>query len=173
MKELDGIIRRSLSSFVTDLRDRSWRVQREREAVSQYVFGHLLKEIRDGGWLSDSAQISIEYPVPQLPSEQAKKISGRRGSKGQVCKDVVLWPKPRTTCWDELGNPTVAPSAILEWKFGKSGIYEPDAKWLEDFSVIYPGFVGYAVAVNRPGAEFLLMCMRVSGGVREPDWLHI
>lgn len=64
-------------------------------------------------------------------------------------------------------------AAILEWKFGVAAVGEPDVGWLKVFSVAYPGFIGYATAGNRPGAEFLLACDRVAKGETTRDWLRL
>ncbi len=171
MTELDDIIRRALSSFANESLDSDWRGRREREAVSLFVFGHLLPETRPDSVLHDPAQISIEFPVPQVEVQQA--LSGRVGSKSQVCKDIVIWPAAAMTCWDDADRATVAPAAILEWKFGVRSVFQPDVDWLQAFSTVYPSCIGYAVAANRPGGPFLVDCARVAKGKAQPDWLRL
>jgi len=77
------------------------------------------------------------------------------------------------TCWDAFGLATVAPSAILEWKFGASAICEPDVAWLKAFSVEHPGFIGYALTANTPSINFRLSCTRVTAGTAKSQWVHI
>lgn len=173
MIHLDEIVRRSLSSFAADALNASWTGRREREAVSLYVFGHLLQQVNASGFLRDPTQIGVEFPVPQIDSNTGTAISGRRGTKRQVCKDVVIWPQPRMTCWDEDGNPTVAPAAIIEWKFSSATVHAPDVTWLEAFSSAHPSFIGYALTANPPGSVFRLSCTCVTGGRAQPEWLHI
>lgn len=163
MTEIDEIVRHSLSSFAEEVLDGSWSGRREREAVSLYVFRYLLREVHVDGFLKDAAQIGIEYPVPQTAGS----------GKGQVCKDVVLWRDPGMTCWDQSGQPTVAPAAILEWKFGEPDIAERDVAWLREFSIGRPAFTGYAVAARQPGLNWKLRCTRVVDGVEDRDWLRI
>jgi len=64
MTQIDDIVRRALVSFATQDLNGSWTGRREREAVSLFVFGHLLREVDPTGFLCDPAQIGIEYPVP-------------------------------------------------------------------------------------------------------------
>ena len=163
VREIDDIVRRSLSSFAKEALDGSWSGRREREAVSFYVFRYLLLEVHKDGFLKDAAQIGIEYPVPQIAGS----------GKDQVCKDVVLWTDPGMTCWDEAGQPKIAPAAILEWKFGEPGVDERDVAWLNAFSKGRRAFVGYAVTIRRPGSDWKLRCARVVDGVEERDWLRI
>lgn len=171
--ELDEIVRRSLVSFATESLSGGWTGRREREAVSLYVLGHLLREVRPDSVLHHAAQIGIEFPVPQVSRVAATTISGRGGAKTQVCKDIVLWSRPGMTCWDEAGAPTVAPMAILEWKFGVEGAHEPDVAWLSAFAESNPGFVGYAVSANRPGSPFLVEAVRVVANSVERGWLRL
>lgn len=166
---MDDIIWRSLISFAEEALAGDWRGRREREAVSMYAFGCLLREVRAGGIVYDPAQITIEFPVPQVTGRDGASVS----AKNQVCKDLVIWPRPGMTCWDDEGKPTVPPAAILEWKFGAPTVYEPDVEWLQAFTKMYPETVGYAITANRPGSAFLLECVRVTGGVAERQWLRL
>jgi hypothetical protein len=105
--DLDSGIRISLQSLVNDLRSYQYPV-REREIVSLFVLGHLVPRCKELGVLADATQVAIDGAVPQV-------ITGER-SKPQVCKDVVIWPKPRMTCWDDQWCPVHYPVAVLEWK---------------------------------------------------------
>lgn len=77
------------------------------------------------------------------------------------------------TCWDKLGNPTVPPAAILEWKYDEKSVYQNDIDWLKAFSAIYPLFVGYAVTVNPRTRKFRLSCTRIENGCAQEEWLHL
>ena len=162
---IDQTISRSLTSFATDLAKSEWHLRREREAISFYAFRYLLREVQPDSFLHDSAQIGIEVPVPQVTEL----------GKGQVCKDLVIWPEPMMTCWDDSGKPTRAPTVILEWKFNvgpEESKYDID--WLERFTANYPACQGYSVRVDhRDGRPFLLTCARVVSGQTEPRWLHL
>ena len=170
MTGLDDIIRRALSSFAAEALDGSWNGRREREAVSLFVFGHLLRHVGPSSFLHDPTQIGIEVPVPQVVIETNESNARGSARKLQVCKDVVIWPRPRMTCWDSEGKATVAPAAILEWKFNFPYNYHPDLVWLKEFSIVYPGFIGYSVTANPPGRDFKLSCIRIADGDGEV-WL--
>lgn len=166
---MDDVVRSALISFANESLAGDWRGRREREAVSLFAFRHLLREVHPKGPLFDSAQITIEFPVPQV-----KGCDGAPAlTKRQVCKDLVIWPQPGMTCWDDAGRPTIPPAALLEWKFGVPTVHEPDVEWLQRFTKAYPETVGYAISANRPGGGFLLGCVRVADGVVEREWLRV
>lgn len=102
--QIDEIVKLSLTTLAEDIAS-GWTGRREREVVSLFCFGHLLRHCRPGSFLSDPTQIGIEVAVLQIPSQTA--LTGKAGSKEQVCKDIVIWPKARMTCWDDAGRPTV------------------------------------------------------------------
>lgn len=169
----DNIIRDSLVSFAKEALAGDWPGRREREAVSLYAFGFLLKQVRPSGILHNPAQIGIEFPVPQVSGTAEMNGRNRHREKPQVCKDLVIWPRPAMTCWDEAGNPTISPLAILEWKFGTETTSRNDLDWLTAFSKNRPEFTGFAISANRPGAAFLLRAVRVSQGEADFDWLTL
>lgn len=169
MSLFDDPVESALTTFAAEELDGSWSGRREREAVSLFSFGALVEEIDINGPLHNSRQIGLEVPVPQvtLPEEDAD------GKKDQVCKDVVVWPEPRMTCWDSRGLPTTPPAAIIEWKFDRASIYQDDVEWLSAFTEQYPDCVGYAVSANQRASRFTLSCTKISGGERQPEWIHI
>lgn len=170
--EIDALMRLSLTSLTNDLSLPDWTKFREHEAVSVYCFCHLLKLCRADTFLHDPAQIVIEGAVPQV-ADQAS-LSGRATSKKQVCKDIVIWPRPRMTCWDTMGAPTIKPACIIEWKHGKRDVSSYDVKWLKTFSVKAADFVGYAVCTNlRDARNFRLSCTRIHLGQTQAQWLFI
>lgn len=169
--DLDSVVSRSLTSLARELSGGSWNGRREREIVSLFCFGHLLHQCTPGGVLHDPAQISIEVAVPQIPGQ--RNLTGKSISKAQVCKDIVIWPRPRMVTWDLQGKPTVAPLSILEWKHNEGEVSGYDLDWLCEFSVRTAEFVGYAVCTNFPSQQFTLSCTRVFCGQRAAQWLHI
>jgi hypothetical protein len=169
MSLLDGPVQSALRAFADDALDGSWSGQREREAVSLFAFGALLNQIDPAGPLQNSRQIGLEVPVPQVTLEDENS----QGKKNQVCKDVVIWPEPRMTCWDTDGNPTRAPAAVIEWKFDRASIYQYDVDWLTAFTNEYSTCAGYAVTANPAGSRFTLSCTRVVDGQAQPKWIHI
>ena len=170
-KELVDIIRDSLVAFALEALEGPWTGRREREAISLYAFGFLLKQVKSDGVLNDPAQIGIEFPVPQVVSTVEMNGIGRRREKLQVCKDLVIWPRPAMTCWDQAGQPNVSPIAILEWKFGVETTSRHDLEWLKAFSRNRPEFTGFAISANRPGSSFLMKVAEVTGGKAYLDWL--
>jgi hypothetical protein len=168
--QVDSMVRRSLESLAQELLRGDWKGRREREVVSLFCFGHLVQKCAPGSVLHDPSQISIEVAVPQIRGQA--DLTAKAGNKAQVCKDIVLWPRPRMVAWDDLGRAIVSPMSILEWKHNEGAISEYDVRWLCQFSAERPDFVGYAVCTNLPAKGFTLSCTRVALGQREDRWLH-
>jgi hypothetical protein len=169
--DIDVLMRMSLSSLTDDISGADWTGRREREVVSLFCFGHLLRHCRPGSFLHDPAQIAIEVAVPQVAGQAGR--TDKATSKGQVCKDIVLWPRPRMTCWDA-GAPIVRPASVIEWKHDEADVSAYDVEWLAEFSAGAEDFVGYAVYTSRHGAgDFRLSCTRVYRGQSQPRWLFI
>lgn len=169
MNPIDDLVRSALTTFTDEALDGPWNGQREREAVSLFAFGALVEQVDSKGILRDSRQIGLEVPVPQVTLNDEDSAD----KKNQVCKDVVIWPEPCMTCWDESQNPTIPPMAIIEWKFDRASIYDGDVNWLKAFTEKYPNCVGYAVTANQLSSRFTLSCTRVSVGQTQPKWLHV
>jgi len=169
MVPIDKSIRSALRNFADEELDGSWSGRREREAVSLFAFGALIEQVDTDSMISSSTQIGLEVPVPQVT------LDGENGSnnKNQVCKDLVIWPEARMTCWDNNQSPTVPPMVIIEWKFDRASIYDADVSWLKAFTEEYPNCVGYAVTANQPSSRFTLSCTRVSATQTQSKWLHI
>jgi len=159
--ELNTVIRQSLSEFVGDIFESGW-FGREREAISLYTFGYLLRYCNKNNFLKDAKQIGIEVAVPQLSVPNAKT---------DVCKDLVIWPKPAMTCWNNLRQHVNYPSAILEWKTNTTVISKRDVEWLSAFSQLAPNFVGYAVSLDLKHRNFRLSCARIYQRKIIYDWL--
>ena len=171
---LDLLIKSALTSFVRDIRrDPRWR--RERELINLFVFGHLAPRCRRGDALHHLTQIGIEAAVPQLP--------GRGGPRknSDVCKDLVIWPKPKMTCWGREGKSRLYPLAVLEWKSinkqdrsrsiaEKRRDYNKDVRWLLRTSRLVDQFVGYAIIVNQKAKLIEVSATRTYRGDVLHDW---
>lgn len=138
--ETDDISLESLIKFVKYISN-GW-YGREHEAISLYIFAHLLPLIKKGTVLYDASQIGIEFTVPQTSTSHKK----------QVRKDLVIWRNPGENCWNYRKRPTRPPLAILEWKVfrGKPliGNHPGDVAWLKGFTKIYRGIIGYTILVG-------------------------
>ncbi len=159
--EIDSVVKQSLTDFVGDILRMQW-FGKEREAISLYAFGYLLKYCRPGAVLHDARQIGIEVRVPK--PEQL-------GTKAEVCKDRVIWPKPGMTCWTAKKEAKNYPLAILEWKMGRRNFSSYDAKWLLEFSAASRTFVGYAIRLDPSTKGFRLGVTRIQNESAENDWL--
>ncbi len=159
--ELDHIIRQSLTDFIEDIRQQSWR-GKEREAISYYAFGHLLRYCRSRSILHDPRQIGIEVHVPK---------PARRGKKAAICKDLVIWPEPGMTCWNAAGETNNYPLAILEWKANHMSAYDVD--WLCALSADDAQFTGYAVCLDLRQQDYRLSCTRVQNQNVQERWLMV
>ena len=159
--ELDHIIRLSLTDFIEDIRQQPWR-GKEREAISYYAFGHLVRYCRSRSILHDPSQIGIEVRVPK-PARLGKKVA--------ICKDLVIWPEPGMTCWNAAGETNNYPLAILEWKAKQMSAYDVD--WLCALSADNAQFIGYAVCLDLRQHDYRLSCTRVQNQDVQESWLMI
>jgi len=162
INELEAIVKRSLTAF-TEHVDRTHWYGKEREMVSYYAFGFLVKECRAGSALFDPAQIAIESRVPQIEGPKRKK---------QVCKDVCIWSEPGQNCWDADHKSTVAPMLIMEWKYNTSKIFAYDQDWLEQYSFAREDFIGLCVSLDLRKDRIRLNTAVVRNGISTTDWLR-
>ena len=169
--QLDTAVSVALRSLASEFKNGDCNGKREREVVSLFCFGHLLSQSGPGNILHDPAQLSIEVAVPQISGQTA--LTGKAGNKPQVCKDIVIWPRPRMVVWDDSGNPTLRPISVIEWKHNEGAVSPYDLHWLCEFSAVGPDFVGYAVCTNRPTRGFTLSCTRVALGKKAEQWIHV
>ena len=170
--QLDAIVRETLIEFADEILDGRWAGRREREAVSYFAFRHLVPRCTRGGFLYHPAQIAIEVAVPQLDGHTIKRLTKRPTAKAQVCKDLIIWPTPGMTCWDEARQPTIHPASILEWKFGGRTLFEYDMRWLEAYSADHPSFVGYAIQIDPLRRDFTAAAARIRRGSIDEGWLR-
>lgn len=157
-ESLEGILVGSLEGFIEDIQACGWW-GREREAISLYAFGYLAAACERDSVLKDPGQIGIEVAVPQVPGAKRKR---------QVCKDLVVWPKPRMTCWNENRQPVVHPLAVMQWKTGGIEMDRRDAEWLKDYTSLNPRVAGYAVALRLDEKPYVLALTRFRGGKPGP-----
>ncbi len=166
---LDRGIRDSLTSFAQVALDPDWR-GREREAISQYAFGHLLSCFDERMPFIHPGQIAIEACVPGLEGENPK---------GRVNKDLVVWASHRSAAtWDESWKVARSPRCIIEWTFARNGsrwlrAWEYDINWLCAHTSKWRGCTGYAVALLRVPSEPRLLAARVANGHVNLGWLAI
>jgi len=172
---LDEIVGNALRSLIDDLSVPSWH-GREREIVSLFVLGHLVPLCRRGSALFEPTQIGIEVAVPQY-------VESRR-TNPDVCKDVVIWPRPKMTVWNANRGKTEYPLCVIEWKSvnrqdsttqktRKRSEYENDIEWLRRTAELSPGFTGYAVLVVQGPGSPTLECARTFSGAVERMWLSL
>jgi hypothetical protein len=165
-------IRNALSSLAADVAGSTWW-GKEREAISLFAFSHLMRECHPGTALFDPGQIGIEVRVKQTP----KPVP----SKELVTKDIVIWPKPRMTVWNEERRPVNWPLAVLEWKVRRAPEPEPlvsftdDLKWLRDYTGIHQYALGFCVSVGvwnpLPNSRRVdVLCVKVEKGKEGRPW---
>ncbi len=146
--QLDRLLQTSLADFVTDATSEQWQ-GKERDCVNRFAMGYLVDACGRHHFLKHATQIGIEMSVAQ-PS--------RVGVRPTAPKDLVIWRRPWSTCWDNDENAALAPLAVIEWKVsrGRKGGRDTthDATWLQAFTKANPKSVGYSVAVRfRAGDE--------------------
>ncbi len=173
LKDLDRVIRKSLGDFLRGIEAKHW-VGRENEAVNLYVFSYLLKEVSPNCFLHNPAQIGLEVAVQQISDYE----DGKKHRK-TVRKDLVIWDKPETTCWNNKRQITNHPSVIIEWKLcgfrkaGKNALKNSalDLLWLQKFSKNREDFIGYAVTVDITDQKYMMMVTKITHGNKEAEWL--
>ena len=102
---IEAVVKNSLSDFHADVKISNW-IGREREAVSHYVTAQLINQLEIGTQFHSLSQAVIEGAVKQWD----------KTSKKQVNKDLLIWPGPGMTTWNNEWEPEHIPLAILEWK---------------------------------------------------------
>jgi len=146
--QLDRLLRTSLAAFVADATAEQWQ-GKERDCVNRFAMGYLVRACGKHHFLKHATQIGIEMSVAQ-PS--------REGVRRTAPKDLVIWRRPWSACWDDDENAAVAPLAVIKWKVSrgrKSGRDTThDMAWLRGFARANPQSVGYSVAMRfRDGDE--------------------
>ncbi|MGH9883704.1 MAG: hypothetical protein ACRD6N_19950 [Pyrinomonadaceae bacterium] len=172
---LDPVFHTALGTFWAVVNDGELR--REREVLNLFVFGHLLPLVSPNGPLHSGGQLAIEAAVPQ------HKAAANLRKEPDVCKDLVIWPRPWMTCWNSEGLPRRFPIAIAEWKVVSwrdngttarkkiTEYHRNDIPFLKRMSAEQGGFIGYAILLDLREHHQFLRCARVEGGEVVPSWL--
>lgn len=167
IRQLDRLIRETLTAFSEDLDGCSWW-GKEHDFVNRYAHGFLMARCSPRSFLKHPTQIGIEVGVAQ------PKGFLRPAAR----KDLVIWPKPWMSCWSQSWQAENHPIAVLEWKV-KAKPRElrcdrHDENWLTAFSKLQPEFVGYAVTLSRTRPAAQKMCVtRFQRGSVDRNWLTL
>ena len=132
---LDKIIEESMIQMSDFLSSSNW-FGRENEVVNLFAHKFLLQNF-DGSILQHPTQIGIEVAVKQIDSSSPR-------SKALVRKDLVIWPTEYQTVWNETGQPSNVPLAVIEWKVNDIQKCKYDIEWLFKFTKEYPSVLGYS-----------------------------
>lgn len=154
-----SVVRRTLSLFALEIRLGHW-YGKEREAVSYYAFGFLVRACKRGTELHDPGQIAIESRIP----------GGPLNVKNEVCKDLAVWKKPGANCWNETRESVHYPMLVMEWKVGRERFSPYDLEHLKSLTAHAPGMTGVAVTLQM-GERYLLRAALVTNGTVQEDWL--
>jgi hypothetical protein len=169
IRKLDRLIRETLIAFSEDLKGCRWW-GKEHDLVNRYAHGFLMARCSSSSFLEHPTQIGIEVGVAQP--------KGKRFLRPAARKDLVIWPKPWMSCWNDKFEPSNHPMAVLEWKVklnAKTLRCDPhDKAWLHGFARTHPDFVGYSVTLNRTRTAAQNMCVtRFHGQDVAPNWLTL
>jgi hypothetical protein len=164
--QLDRLLAESLGQFVREIKRNNWQ-GKERDCVNRFAMGYLVPACSDQHFLKHPTQIGIEMAVGK---------PRRIGTNRSLPKDLVIWRKPWTTCWDENWRPSQAPLAVIEWKTSrgsKGGTKAAhDEAWLRAFSRTNEKSVGYSVSVAFPGPGIpcRVVAARFVRGDHDAEW---
>ncbi len=144
LRQLDRLIRSTLTEFCDHLDSCLWW-GKEHDFVNRYAHGFLMARCSPRSFLKHPTQIGIEVGVAQPKGKGFLRPAAR--------KDLVIWPRPWMSCWDDKYDPTNHPMAVLEWKVRLNArnlrCDRHDEAWLSAFAKSRADFVGYAVTLNR------------------------
>ena len=161
-KDLEGTLHTTLTAFGRAILDTPW-FGKEREAVSYYAFGFLVKACAPGTILYNPGQLAIEGRIPGTRSHFKK----------QVCKDLVIWPAPGANCWDGPNKAVHAPLAIIEWKADSDAFFQDDIEKMKEYTTAYPELLGIVVTFNAKKKTVLRAARVLNGVVEELSLIHI
>lgn len=166
VRRIDELVAASLEELAKDVLGTSW-CGKERDWVNRFALGHLVNRVSRTGVLRDLRQMGIEIAVPQPPGY----------AKRSVPRDLVIWSRPGSTCWDAEWRPVHHPMAIVEWKVHRPGHrnrdQEHEHQWLRDYTQWQRDVVAYAVEVNLGCTPRSLTCDRFTAGRQEKEWLRV
>lgn len=164
LSDLESIIRAALLDFAERSLICPW-YGKEHNWVSLFAFSYLVKACRPNAPLYDPGQIAIEVGVPQPPGY----------TRGSVRRDIVIWPKPDSSCWDSDGESLFHPAAILEWKVHRFGHRNRqvarEREWLRRYTAWQKTVLGYAVEIEAGAEPRSMRVSRFLGAVEEADWI--
>jgi hypothetical protein len=158
IEAVDDLVRSSLTAFIEGFTLAKWW-GKERDCVNRFVHGVLMRRCQPSTILAHPTQIGIE--VGWLSRETCSLARLPR-------KDVVIWPEPWMSCWNEAWEAINFPMAILEWKALRTArrvtCHAHDRQWLSGLAKERAEFAGYSVAMNRERgcSERLLVVRSVS-----------
>src|SRR6266481_656665 len=177
LMEIDCIMKDSLTAFYQQLVS-GW-IGREREMVSYFAFGFLVPRCSPQSAIHDPAQIGMEVAVKQMADTADPK------RKNNVCKDLVIWPKPAMNLWNQGQMNANIPLCITEWKCVnpskrltaelklKLKELQGDTEWLSDFTRRNLNVLGYSIFVHQQIKPVVLDCRRFYQGNQEPKRLSL
>lgn len=154
IRQLDRLVRETLIAFSDHLDERQF-CGKEHDLVNLYAHGFLMTRCSQKSFLKHPTQIGIEVGVAQPKGKGFLRPAAR--------KDLVIWPKPWMSCWDDKYRPTNHPMAVLEWKVKLKAkelrCDRHDEAWLNAFAKSHADFVGYSVTLNRTRPAAQNMCV--------------
>jgi hypothetical protein len=163
--DIDSILTTCVGQLVADPHDRDW-CSKERNWVSYFTQRYLINQCHPGSIFHDPAQIAIEVGVAQPPGYVRPPAN----------RDLVVWAKPGSTCWNEQWSPSCHPIAIVEWKVHRPGHRNVDVikerLWLRRYCAWQPDVVAYAIEIDWTPGSYALTCARFSGTTEQIDWLY-
>jgi len=165
---VDEVVRGSLIAFIEDFTRAEWW-GKEHDCVNRFVHGFLMPQCSSASVLAHPTQIGIEVGVAQPRSLFARSAAR---------KDVVIWPEPWMSCWNDRWEPVNYPMVVMEWKALRTAqplkCHAHDREWLCGLSKEREDFVGYSVTMNRErGCAERLLVLRFFRGETDEDWLRL
>ncbi|MEK6924407.1 MAG: hypothetical protein AABW54_04160 [Candidatus Micrarchaeota archaeon] len=153
MADTAASIETALAEFFELIHKGGWQ-GRENEAVNLFAHSCLNRFL-------DIERVGIEVAVKN-PFSDGKLVTR---------KDLVVWPKPRMTCWNSNGGFNT-PDAVVEWKYfgppkrSNASITEekPMHAWLQAFSNQNPRALGYAVVLDNSSETPIMRVTRYLAG---------
>ena len=166
LEELEAGLRDALREFAAHLDSEPW-VGKEHDCVNRFAHGYLIPRCQAGSLLHHPTQIGIEVGVAQPPGI---------GIKAAARKDLVIWPRPWMSCYDNTWRPVHYPTVVMEWKTLREGFRfsgtAHDHAWLTAFTRSRPETLGLSIVVSvAPSPTCRLTATRFIRGEATPKWL--
>ena len=156
---LKHLLIEAFSDYETWLSTSPWR-GKEHDCVNLFVHKFLFPRITPAGPIFDPTQIGIETGIPQGPG---------LGIRPAVRKDLVIWPKPEMTTWNDEWTAVHYPMAVIEWKARrkkspKALIFPYDLEWITKYSRLRDDFIGCCATVDFTGSSTRLETALIEAG---------